>query len=169
MNKYKRNKDPKFWTKERYECNCGSFALNVTSWVAPYDNDEKYTEAQRSLIIRELYEEGADKDTILRTIIELDQESILAACPWLEPVLPSEINNQDRVVAYRLSLDMDELENGFLDDDYHFRVRINGFWFEKCGQEEIRLCPDQDITHLWVMSKYLIYDSDICFFRFKNL
>ena len=36
---YKRNTDSDFWKKPRTDCNCGSFALNVTTWFTPYDND----------------------------------------------------------------------------------------------------------------------------------
>ena len=92
----------------------------------------------------------------------------MRACHWIEPVLKDEICPEDRVVAYRLFLDEEALERGEIDDDYHFRVRINGFWFEKCGQDPIRYCGDKIDEKPWQVTSYLIYDSDVCYFRFKE-
>ena len=168
QNFYILNRFPNFWKKNRVDCNCGSFALNTPSWVSPYDNDDNYTNETRTKIIQDMFEEGFSKEQIMDTILTLDQEALLKACYWIEPVLPAEILPEDRVIAYRLYLDEDALENGEVDDDYHFRVRINGFWFEKCGQEPIRFCGIDFDEEPWKVTPYLIYDSEICYFRFKE-
>lgn len=165
---YNRRKDPSFWKKDRPECNCGTLALDATTWVSPYDNDDDYTDDYRCMLMEDMYDEGFSKETIMETILMLDQQSLLRACPWIEPVLKSEIKPEDRIVAYRLFIDEDSLENGEVDDDYHFRVRINGFWFEKCGGGPVRFCGTKFDEEPWEVSSYLIYDSDICYFRFKE-
>ena len=161
------NRNPKFWHKKRPEYNCGAFALNTPSWVAPFDNDDHYTEEARQNLIKEMMDEGFDRKTIMETVMIMDQESLLAACPWIEPVLPEEIRPEDRIVAYRLCLDEDAFEAGEIDDDYHFRVRINGFWFEKCGRDPIRFCGLKADEEPWRTTPYLLYDSEVKYFRFK--
>ena len=166
---YVKNSNPNFWKKERVECNCGGFALNTPSWVCPYDNDAEYTDESRTQMIRDMYEEGFSKEAIMEAIITLDQESLLRSCSWIEPVLPEEISPNDRIVAYRLFLDETALEFGIVEEDYHFRVRINGFWFEKCGHDPIRFCGTKLEEGPWITTPFLIYDSDICYFRFKEI
>lgn len=162
------NTDPKHWHENHTDCNCGSFALNTSTWVAPYDNDDDYTEEYRQSLMLEMSNENFDREAIMEVVMLMDQQAILRACPWIEPVLPHEIKPTDRVVAYRLFLDSDALEMGDIDDDFHFRVRINGFWFEKCGQDPIRFCGTFDDKAPWHVTPYLVYDSEICYFRFKE-
>lgn len=171
---YQRNTDPKFWDSNysKNNCNCGSFALNVTSWFSPYDNDDTngeadyYSQEDRAQYIIDLYFDGLSREKILDKILELDRKEILRVCPWLEPV--SEFNlpkDEERVIAYRLQLgDVWEHE---VDTDFHFRVRLGGFWFEKCGEGPIRFCENQEITDPWETSPQLVYDSNILYFRMK--
>lgn len=165
---YPRNRNPNYWKKNRTNRNCGAFALDSPTWVTPYDNDGDYTDEARQNIMQEMMDEGFDRDTIMETILIADQESILRACPWIEPVLKEEIRPTDRVIAYRLSLESDAFAAGEIDDDFHFRVCINGFWFEKCGQDPIRFCGNFIDESPWHSTPYLIYDSEICYFRFKE-
>lgn len=120
-------------------------------------------------MIRDMYEEGFSKEAIMEAIMVLDQESLLRSCSWIEPVLPEEISPNDRIVAYRLFLDETALEFGIVEEDYHFRVRINGFWFEKCGHDPIRFCGTELEEGPWITTPFLIYDSDVCYFRFKEI
>ena len=165
---YIRNTNPTFWKEEHRDCNCGSFALNVTSWVTPYDNDDFYTDSQRTSMIEEMYDEGFAIEDIAETVVELDVNAILRACPWLERVSLDETTSNDRVVAYRIYIDEDALLAGEIDDDYHFRVRINGFWFEKCGEEPIRFCGTFADEAPWHISPFLVYTSKVIYFRFKE-
>lgn len=167
---YERTKDHSFWQEEQDCCNCGSFALDVTEWFCPYDNDEQYTEDYRKSVITEMYEEGFSMEDIFEAILELDVEAILAACPWIEPIDLTDATPEDRVVAYRLSIDEEELAAADdVDDDFHFRVRIGGFWFEKCGCDPIRLCGTEAQTDPWVTSRYIVYTGPIKYFRFKKV
>lgn len=169
MNKqyYERNKDPNFWAAANDKCNCGSFALNVTTWFSPYDNDDRYLESERAETIKSLRVEGYSRDVIMDIILRQDQEEILRVCPWVEPVLPSEIRPTDKIVAYRINIDFfEDWLDGEVDEDFHFRVRIGGFWFEKCGEDKVQFCADQDVTHLWQSTPNLTYDSEIIYFRY---
>ena len=167
--KYRLNKDPSFWQREEMEdCNCGSFALNIATWFAPYGIDDYLTLDNRNAIFEEMMDEGCSRQDIMDAVLEFDQQAILKACPWVEPVLLSEALPTDRLIAYRLSLDSDLFECGEIDDDYHFRVRINGFWFEKCGGGKIRFCGTFDDESPWYSTPYLMYDSDVKYFRFKK-
>ena len=154
------------WREKIRQYNCGSFALNTTDWYCPFNEEE---ENNRLSLIREMYDEGFSREAILESLLEIDQEFILDSCPWIEPIFLSEAKADDRLIAYRLFLDRDMLEAGEVDEDYHFRVRINGFWFEKCGEEEVRFCGTVADEQPWKTTSYLVYDSDVKYFRFKKI
>jgi hypothetical protein len=166
---YERVRDIRYWLENDPECNCGSFALGVDTWFAPYDNDDDYSADERESIIKELYDDCFSRREIMDVVLERDREEILRLCPWVEPITFDEIRPEDKVVAYRIYIRFDEYSWPLddFDEDFHFRVRIGGFWFEKCGIEEVKLCPDQHIRNIWQSSPGLTYDSPILFFRFK--
>lgn len=169
MNKtYERNQDPMLWVGENYDCNCGSFALNVTTWFSPYGNDDNYSEENRTNLILSLYYEGYSREEIMDIILRRDQEEILRYCPWVDAVLPEEIRPEDKVIAYRINIDFNDSDwvSSFIDEDFHFRVRIGGFWFEKCGEDKVQFCEDQNVTNTWYSTPRLTYDSEILYFRF---
>ena len=168
---YERNTDPNFWTGSNVDCNCGSFALDITSWFSPYDNNDNYLEDDRTELIRSMYYEGYSREDIMEVVLQKDQEEILLACPWIEPVLFHEILPTDKVVAYRINIDFNEWDcsASFIDEDFHFRVRIGGLWFEKCGEEDVQLCKEQDVTKIWRSTPTILYDSNIVYFRFKEI
>ena len=167
MNTYERNTDPTFWARRNRKCNCGSFALNVTSWFPPCDNNSDYTHKVRETMMQEMYDEGYSREEIMEAVLQRDQEEILNTCPWIEPVLPEEIKPEDKVIAYRIGVAFAPCwSSEFFDEDYHFRIRIGGFWFEKCGEEDVQLCADQNVTHIWNTLPDLVYDSEIVYFRY---
>lgn len=169
MSVYERITDPRFWQEPHEDCNCGSFALGVNTWFQPYDNGGEYTFGAREALMREMWEEGHTREYIMDTIIELDQEEILRQCPWVEPVLLQNTKPEDRIVAYRLSMDKDDFEMGEFDEDYHFRVRIDGAWFEKCGEDPIEFCGLCAEKTPWRAGRFLTYDGKIKYFRFKEI
>lgn len=171
---YNKITNPNFWDEPRPLCNCGSFALGVDTWFAPYGNEDCSTNEgleAREIIIASLHEEGASVDAIMSILLEMDQEEILRECPWLEPILEGEIKEEDTVVAYRLSLNIDEEVLFEIDEDYHFRIRKQGVWMEKCGDGEVIQCAEQDWDDFrkpWHLPHNLIYSSDIVYFRHKE-
>ena len=173
---YKRNSNPKLFEEKQDDTNCGSFALNVTKWYTPYltddtDNDDalwKYEEYEREQWVMEMLQEGYSREEIMEAVTERDFEFILKTCPWLVPIDESEIDTKDRVIAYRLSLEItDEPEEFDMDEygDFHFRVLIDGEWWEKNGAGQVHKvdCPDAEI---WEVDDWLVYDGPIMYAKF---
>lgn len=180
---YTRNTAPDFWDNDDNvsNCNCGSFALNLTSWFAPYlydgagkdfgEEDERFFLEDREWLMCDMLTNGCDKYEIMDCITERDWEFILKACPWLEPIRYEQISDDDRVIAYRLMFDDYGGSSCFdpeEDTDFHFRVLIDGKWWEKNGSGPIHLCEiDEDIEEPWKCGEW-VYDGCIKYARFKE-
>lgn len=175
---YKRNSNPALFEEEPSETNCGSFALNVTEWYTPYitediDEDDEmwqFEEYERERWIMELLADGWSREDVMETVIDRDFEFILMTCPWLVPISEDEIDEQDRVIAYRLSMTVPDEVDDFDADacmDFHFRVLIDGEWWEKNGAGMVHKVdyPDEDI---WEVEEWLIYDGPIKYAKFKK-
>lgn len=178
---YKRNTNPNLYIDQEDCQNCGSYALGVDGWYCPYlESDEdlfenqelwQYTEDERENWITELVLEGVDRKEIMESLIERDFEFILKTCPWLVPISEDEIDENDRVIAYRLSMEIpDEREEFDMceDTDFHFRLLIDGEWWEKNGSGPVHKVefPDDDV---WEVEDWLIYDGPIKYARFKKV
>ena len=177
---YKRNTNPKLYEEREFNTNCGSFALGVDEWYCPYVEDcdidgydsylWQYAESERRDLMEELAREGYTAEEIMEAVIEKDFEFILKTCPWLEPIDEDEIDLKDRVIAYRLSIDMPEDGYEFDaddDTDFHFRVLIDGEWWEKNGGGPVHLV-EEDEDDAWVVDEWLAYEGPIRYARFKE-
>ena len=179
---YKKNNNPHLFEDERRSTNCGSFALNVTEWYTPYivDSDHEvdednelyiYAEEERAAWMYELLAEGWSREDVMTEITLRDFEFILKTCPWLVPIEEEEINENDRIIAYRLSLEVPgDLEDFDVDDcsDFHFRVLIDGEWWEKNGASEVhKVANPQEET--WPLDDWLIYDGPIKYAKFREV
>lgn len=174
---YKRNTNPKLYEDEQVDTNCGSFALGVDGWYCPYildelDEDDElwiYTEYERAHWIEELVYEDYDREEIMDAVIARDFEFILKTCPWLMPIEREEINEKDRVIAYRLSMEIPDERSEFDTDDYtdfHFRVLIDGEWWEKNGAGPVHKVENPDDDEDWVVDDWLVYDGEIRYAKF---
>lgn len=179
---YKRNSNPDFWDTDEAEnrCNCGSFALNLTSWFAPYldeseidDMDDvdayQYSSNEREHLMEELLLEGYDREEVMEFIVERDWQFILMTCPWLVPIRHENINEKDRIIAYRLMMEDVEPEefDPDLNTDFHFRVCIDGEWWEKNGSGPIHSCGTFTDESPWECESWA-YDSNIKYAKFKE-
>lgn len=178
---YKRNNNPLYW-EDNTRCNCGSFALNLTTWYAPYlyesEIDEMedvdaylFSENEREHFMEELLLEGYNREDVMDIILERDWEFILLTCPWLEPISKHDIGTNDRVIAYRLMLeeDVEPLEfDADLHTDFHFRVLIDGEWWEKNGCGPIHSCGTFADEEPWHCETW-VYDSNVKYARFKEV
>jgi hypothetical protein len=177
-----RNTRPDFWKTDKAEksCNCGSFALNLTTWFAPYldeseidDMDDvdayQYSDNEREHLIEELLWEGYDREDIMDIILERDWQFILMTCPWLVPIQRDDIDEKDRVIAYRLMLEETEPDefDADLHTDFHFRVLIDGKWWEKNGNGPIHTCGDFADEAPWHCETWM-YDSGIKYAKFRE-
>ena len=171
---YRRNTNPKLYQENEYGTNCGSFALGVDKWYCPYIEEDDvddtlwpYTEYERINWIEELVREGHDREEIMEDIIDRDFDFILMTCPWLEPISEDEIDEKDRVIAYRLSMEIpNEREEFDVDEymDFHFRVMIDGEWWEKNGACAVHRVEDPSS---WEIDDWLVYDGPIRYAKFR--
>lgn len=177
---YKRNTNPKLYEEEQESQNCGSFALGVDGWYCPYiENDEdvcedgelwRYAEGERCDWIESLVAEGVEREEIMEDIIERDFEFILMTCPWLEAIQLEDIRKTDRVIAYRLCLNIpDEREEFDMEEctDFHFRVMIDGKWWEKNGGGPVHEVEDV-YWDRWEVDDWLVYDGPVKYARFRE-
>lgn len=175
---YKRNTNPNLYQEAEYTNNCGSFALGIEGWYCPYiieDDDVEdalwqYTELERMEWIEGLVSDGYTREDIMESVIERDFDFILKTCPWLVPISEKELDPKDRVIAYRLSMDDSvEPEEFSVDNDmdFHFRVLIDGVWWEKNGGGPVHKVADPD-NDVWIAESWLIYDGPIKYAKFRE-
>ena len=176
---YERNSEPDWFETEEDSTNCGSFALNLTTWFAPYlvegvniDNIDdcywEYEEKERERWIYDLIDDNVPCDEIVEAVLDRDFDFILRACPWLVPIEKSEISEKDRVIAYRLHFNWPEDLADFdveWDSDFHFRVQIDGEWWEKNGNGPVHKVGELD-EEPWVANSTLIYSGPIRYAKF---
>ena len=112
-------------------------------------------------------EEGHSREEVMSIVLPYDIEAILSACPWVQ-LADASAPADKRLIAYRLCLNQEEFDDGEIDEDFHFRVRIDGLWYEKCGEGDIHLCRNQNIEDIWECDDDLIYDSEIIYFCFRD-
>ena len=178
-NMYKRNANPKLYEEEQDLQNCGSFALGVDGWYCPYiehldvDEDDElwqYEKRERICWIEDLVAEGYSRKSIMLDLIDRDFEFILKTCPWLTPIDEEDVYNGGRVIAYRLSMNIpDEREDFDVDNDmdFHFRVLIDGVWWEKNGAGPVHKVEYPDAED-WEVDDWLVYDGPIRYARFEE-
>lgn len=174
---YTRNTNPNLYVEDEWGQNCGSFALGVNGWYCPYIQDDDvedelilYTEYERNYWIEEMVNEGLLREDIMSCLIERDFEFILKTCPWLEPIQEEEIDIKDRVIAYRLCMQIPDERAEFQVDndmDFHFRVLLDGVWWEKNGAGPIHEV-DYPENEIWEVEDFLVYDGEIKYARFKE-
>lgn len=156
----RRNTDPTIWRDSPKRYNCGSFALDLLRWYIPYEDED-----DREEYMNELWENDYSTDEIADILAEADWDYILRDCPWLTPIEdPSEAADHERVIAYRTYV---KEESWGLDEDFHFQVRINGFWFDKCGSEEIRFLGKDTQYGPWDSGE-LVYTSATFYAKVKE-
>lgn len=171
---YKRNSNPNLFADKEQDTNCGSFALNVTEWYTPYVFEPKeeelwkYDEDERAQWVYDMLQDGYTIDEVMDCLIERDFEFVLKTCPWLEPIEEEEIYDGGRVIAYRLSLQVpDDISEFDMDEDgdFHFRVLIDGEWWEKNGAGPVKRVEDPDV---WEVDDWLVYSGPIRYARFRD-
>lgn len=190
---YHRNKKPVFDIAAKdeidfdtnYIYNCGSFALDVDKWFCPYIDEEelnelnedglhddlyRFLEHERDCTWEELYLQGCTRLETIKCMLEQDWEFITRTCTWLKTITKDEIAPGDRIIAYRLHMaDVDRENFDALDHtDFHFRVFIDGSWWEKTGQYPIQeLGPELD-EEPWDCGGGLVYEGPIKYAKFRK-
>lgn len=160
--------------------NCGGLALRAYNWITPYNEDEEdedyddydpYTEADRECLMEDwLNDDGYSEEEVASKILVEDVKHLLKRFPFLEEVELEDTKNSDIVIAYRLFVRADKVDDNYIvdDTDFHFKVRYNGFWFEKLGGGRTVMCELIPNDYWEYLDKDLVYDSDIVYFRDKR-
>lgn len=150
--------------------NCGGFALKTFTWLTPYteeveDDDDPYTEEDREEYIEELLLYGASDEYLEDRLVRADIDQLLKRFDFLQQINLEDAQPNDLIIAYRVFVRADKDREYIEDTDFHFKVRLNGFWFEKMGGGEIHLCelnPDKPWSY---MDSELVYSSPIFYLR----
>lgn len=158
--------------------NCGGFALKKEKWVTPFSlncfEEIEWNILKRTNYINDLLSMPMTHQDRLALIIRQDAGYLLQHYPELELIPLTDCKRDDRVIAYRIGMPRHIKKVNMSDCDFHFRVRIFGHWYEKCGEEAPRRCSDKVWTN-WESDDMLgqngdlTYDSEIFFFRYKEL
>lgn len=150
--------------------NCGGFALKTFNWLTPYtdeveDDDDPYTEADREEYMQELFDYGGNTEYVEDRVTRADIDQILHRFKFLQQVRLEDTVPEDTIIAYRILIKYDENDEIIEDTDFHFKVRLGGFWFEKTGGGDIHLCQ-LDNDKPWVYESVdLCYTGPIYFLR----
>lgn len=132
---FTKNNDSRYFIDNPEKGNCGSFALNVKEW---YITDRDF---DNTSIVCEMADSGVDWDWIFESLTFMNVKTILDDFKDEVRVVLDEhdLKKNEELIAYRIGINWDE-EFEEYDTDFHFRVRRNGKWMEKCGSTEIRYC-----------------------------
>lgn len=147
--------------------NCGGFALDTLDWFFPYTDIGGREEDAFNL-----YMSGAAAEDIRDLFLQRDIQFMLHKFKGRLVQINdlSEAKPTDRVICYRVAVGIDTEnfdDDIFVSTDFHFKVRINGQWFEKIGEDAPTLC-DLDADSEWYLNYNIIYDSANAFFILKS-
>lgn len=162
--------------------NCGGFALNECSWITPWVSDDYddyddliYDDNNNIFNLNYTYENGYTNsyrkhliytlskhlsyDQITNIILENDADYLIKTYSYLQRCELENTNACDKIIAYRIFYKLDE-NNMVIDYDFHFKVRIDGCWYEKLGGNVIQYANLDD----WDYSE-LCYNSATIYFK----
>ena len=164
--------------------NCGGFALGLIEWVTPYiscnncvyvkenlpitDWDELCDSCEESQYARLDYIEycidSCGLDTALQIIIKSDVRMLVNKYPFLQRIDASDCIKYNKIIAYRIGVNIFE-DSDEIEQDFHFRVKINGKWYEKCGAGAIKEINinESSINQPWQVADF-VYNSPIIYF-----
>lgn len=159
---------------DKYEYNCGGYALNTFSWYEPYDIDIDDIEDE----IAEYIDKGLSKQEIYEILLDRFTSKLLSEFDNLRLIKDnSEVKEDERLVYFRyfyeLVSDFDDNWQGtedsydYIHSDFHFRFYEDGHWYEKNGSGPIHTCDgDENDGPVWFCGVNL-YDSPIVKFALK--
>ena len=159
---YTKNNNPKYFIENPLEGNCGSFALNVKEW---YLSDRDFDNT--SIVCTMLEEGGYNVEEALDYLTSINVQQILDDFGSDIRVITNkdDINKGEELIAYRLGI-FEEEDFPFIDTDFHFRVKRNGIWMEKCGSTEVKFCELEEDEE-WRNNSGDLYNGPIIFLAKK--
>jgi len=141
--------------------NCLSYATRTFGWSMPYEDFEERAEDVRDILRTCDYDECAD------ILLELDTEVLLEMYgDKIRKVNKGDKLNDDEVLmAFREYVGDDYFEEDEFDTDFHAIVRLDGEWYEKCGENPPR---QVNLDEPWVNPSGFYYNSRTAFFAVKE-
>lgn len=147
--------------------NCGGFALGTYKWFNPFDGD--YDDRADRIALELVGASDFDRYRFQKQLFDNEVDYIQKHCSYLKPIKNLRfIPKTATIVAYRNGVFWDEEFEGY-QYDFHFKVRSNNQWFEKCGRNEVRCCELMPRS-VWDTGT-TIYNSPIQYFlrtKFEN-
>ena len=108
-------------------------------------------------------EKNMDEDDVIDILFKRNVEQIHKDFEVEEtPYMDYPLNKNEELIAFRMCLNRD-LWDEELVVDYHFRVKRNGKWMEKCGSGRVQEVEDFNESP-WKVSEDLIYRGPITYF-----
>lgn len=157
---FEQNRDPNYFKEHQFNTNCGSFAFNICEWYCP---DEDFDEDDYELAYALIEESGMDMEDVIELLLDRNMEQIHKDFE-VEDVdgMDYPLKKNEELIAFRMCVN-----RGFWEDDlivdYHFRVKRNGKWMEKCGCGRVKEIEEYD-EEPWVVSETTIYWGPIAYF-----
>lgn len=152
--------DRRNWTNRGL--NCGSCALNLNYWYVPEGPYGEENFHDRHLFIRDLLDEGYNDEFIRNELTAQDVDFMLKTIKGLRPAFTEDFNDLTKVViAYRIFFCYDD-DYDVYDSDFHFQVRRDGQWYEKCGSWDVQKINFS--TEPWFFNEENSYDGPIYYF-----
>lgn len=160
---FETNKDPNYYKNNSSITNCGSFAFNICDW---YEPDDIFDEDDYELAIKLIDEYKMSDIDILEILFDRDVEQIYKDFDVFAADVNYDPKDNEDLIAFRLCVNRSSCD-GEIIVDYHFRVKRNDIWLEKCGSREVREVKDYN-ENPWVISKDLVYWGPIAYFVKKT-
>jgi hypothetical protein len=146
---YTKNSDPNYFEENEAWSNCGSFAFNIEEWYDP-ECDFEIDVGYIGDWMMEMVDNGYSCDEVADIYTERLVESVLNDFfgEVREVCFPSEIQENEELIALRGCCRYETNEDNYPDYDFHFKVLRNGIWQEKCGQLPVKFCTEDDWTYM---------------------
>ena len=111
-----------------------------------------------------LFDEGYLEEEIEEYILQKDTEFLLRKYQFLTETTLEDYARDEDLIAYRIFV---KTNGEYVEDtDFHFKIRVNGFWFEKMGASDVTIC-DLNPDKSWSTGN-LNYKSRIVYFKTKR-
>lgn len=150
--------------------NCGGYALGTFNWYLPYEKDESFEYGSNLDFMDNLRNDGYSVEEATTIILNKNVEQMLVQFGSdLREVNEEETCNLDddeELVVYRLSVMYDEEHDDVYDMDFHFMKHYDGCWLHKNGEDEIQFY-NEDIFNVW-RGGYFQYNSPLRFLAHKR-
>lgn len=139
---YTRNSDLSYYIEHPRRTNCGSYALRLNEWYSP---DEYFEDINGDIYdwIEEMSKNGYDdldisnmfKDVLIDGML-IEFKGELELCDGQPPA-----TNDVELIAFNTFCIYDDIGPDY---DFHFKVLRDGLWMEKCGNDEVKECDEND-------------------------